>query len=117
MACPTCGREYQEPSSPSPSPTREASSEVQAALRSLIEQWRVKSKQYLKLTKAYTCKSQEGIKHGLVKGSAILKMCADDVESALQNLSVEATKEVPATEGTPVPDVPTNWADNGGLHL
>ena len=53
------------------------------ALVPLCQQWRAKADDYLRIAKAYQCRSHAETRAGYVKQSAQLRMCADELEKAL----------------------------------
>jgi hypothetical protein len=45
--------------------------------------WRSKADDYLRTAKAYQCRSHSETRGGLVKGAAVLKSCARELEELL----------------------------------
>lgn len=63
------------------------------ALLALAAEWRVQADEWLRGSKAYKCRSMDGVRRGMVKAAAISRTHADAIE-AIAN--AERTDEPPA---------------------
>jgi len=48
----------------------------------LLDQWRAKADDYLRISKAYNCRANEALRTAYIKQAAQLRMCADELEAA-----------------------------------
>lgn len=51
-------------------------------VEALTAQWRAKADDYLRISKAYNCRSNEALHTAYIKQAAQLRMCADELDAA-----------------------------------
>ena len=67
--------------------------------------WRTKADDYLRAAKGYQCRSNSEVRAGYVKGAAVLRMCADQLDAAYAS-STEAQATPPESSAPSTPDQP-----------
>lgn len=73
-------------------------------VQAVANEMRAKAADYLRNAKSYSCRSNAELRAGLVKGSAVLNMCANMVEKLLDETGKTATK-------SPTPRQPASVAE------
>lgn len=72
----------------------------------LIAKWRTQSSDYLRIAKAYNCRSNRDVREGYLKAALTLASCADELEAVMGQVG-EGTAEAPGSSepGTQAPDI------------